>query len=153
MVTREFLQKRYCYEPSGFFRNRKTGNVVAGYVQKRHGYRVFAIRINGKIHLFKYHRLIFLYHHGFLPSELDHANRDKLDNKIENLRASDRVKNNANRDSFRDLPKGVYARGTRFMAMITIAKRNIYLGQFKTVKEAADAFSAKHRATYGNLYD
>lgn len=32
-------------------------------------------------------RLIFLYHKGYLPKEIDHINRDSLDDRIENLRA------------------------------------------------------------------
>ena len=34
------------------------------------------------------HRLIFLYHFGFLPESVDHIDGDKNNNRIENLRAA-----------------------------------------------------------------
>ena len=32
------------------------------------------------------HRAIFMYHHGYMPRFVDHINRDRSDNRIENLR-------------------------------------------------------------------
>lgn len=32
------------------------------------------------------HRLVFLYHHGYLPEFVDHRNGVRTDNQIENLR-------------------------------------------------------------------
>jgi len=52
------------------------------------------ININGKI--YKEHRLIFLWHHGFLPHEIDHIDGDPLNNHIENLRAATHSQNGAN---------------------------------------------------------
>lgn len=47
------------------------------------GYR--QISVDGKLWLL--HRLIWLWHHGYLPEhQLDHINRDRTDNRIENLR-------------------------------------------------------------------
>lgn len=152
MLTQEFLKQRYEYVQGGFFRNKKTGKITRGVISKRHGYNCFAIRFKNKLRMFRYHRLIFLYHHGYLPAELDHVNGVRSDNRIENLRVSDRVLNNANRKCFRALPKGVYKRKSAFQAIITIGGKPIYLGTFKTIKGAADAFSAKHRSAYGDLY-
>lgn len=57
----------------------KTGK-IAGYTS-REGYR--KVGYNGANFV---HRIIFLMHHGYLPKVVDHINRDKLDNHIENLR-------------------------------------------------------------------
>lgn len=43
------------------------------------------IRIDGKA--YTAHRLIYLMHHGALPKRVDHIDCDKLNNRIENLRA------------------------------------------------------------------
>lgn len=64
----------------------------AGSIHKT-GYRHVTWR--GKIH--KVHRLIFLLEYGCLPSEVDHINGDRQDNRIENLRAATRSENQCNR--------------------------------------------------------
>lgn len=45
---------------------------------------------------FRVHRIIFLMFNGYLPKEVDHINNDRLDNRIENLRAADSVTNKYN---------------------------------------------------------
>ena len=52
------------------------------------------ISINGK--LYKEHRLIFLWHNGWVPFEIDHIDGDPLNNKIENLRVATHSQNGAN---------------------------------------------------------
>lgn len=64
---------------------------LAGTAHK--GYR--RISIDHKLYLT--HRLIFMYHHGWLPTEVDHINGDTTDSRIENLRAATSIQNNANR--------------------------------------------------------
>ena len=43
------------------------------------------------------HRIIFLYHHGYLPKIIDHIDGNPLNNCIENLRESDSISNQYNR--------------------------------------------------------
>ena len=44
------------------------------------------------------HRIIFMMHHGYEPMEIDHINRIKDDNRIENLREATRSLNNLNKN-------------------------------------------------------
>lgn len=58
------------------------------------GYKI--IKIKGK--QFKEHRIIWFLHYGEFPkSELDHINRNRQDNRIENLRESNRQEQNHNK--------------------------------------------------------
>jgi hypothetical protein len=79
---------------------------------------------------------------------LDHINRDKLDNRIANLREATAKENVSNRDnSFvkkrtgtgtrgRTLPTGVYFRRGRYYSVIQHNKKKTYLGSSRSVDEA-----------------
>lgn len=101
------------------------------------GYR--QVRVHGKIYL--EHRLIYAMHHGHVPKVLDHVNGDRADNRICNLRACTAQQNGYNRIGWgkKDTPKGVtWSNKTRrWQAQLSIAGKNTYLGQFRTIEEAA----------------
>lgn len=68
--------------------------------------RYQAIRLpDGK--LYRSHRLAWLYIHGWLPDIIDHINRDRMDNRIANLRPADKLTNGANRGPNRNCRSGV----------------------------------------------
>jgi hypothetical protein len=56
---------------------------------------------------YKTHRLIFLMHHGWLPSEIDHIDNNPRNNKIENLRPTTRRQNQFNARARADNTSGV----------------------------------------------
>ena len=62
-------------------------------------------KINNKIYF--NHRIIFLYHHGYLPKCIDHIDGNPSNNKIENLREASRTQNNQNAKTRKDNTSGV----------------------------------------------
>jgi hypothetical protein len=127
------------------WRDRDRGRLPAGHVagvSDSHGYIV--ITIGGR--LYKAHRLAWLLVHGSWPSKhLDHANGNRSDNRIANLREADRWQNCANSRTMKRNTsgfKGVYfnKRTQRWMARISANGKRLFLGLFPTPETAYRAY-------------
>lgn len=91
---------------------------------------------------------------GSTPTESfwDHANRNKHDNQKLNLRLATRSQNNANRVSYGKLPyKGVKKANSKWMARITVDKKEIYLGVFVEIEDAARAYDTAATLHFGEF--
>ncbi len=91
-IDHDYVLSAFDYQDGNLIRKiGRAGEVgqVAGCVHKGTGY--IHVKIKGKA--YKAHRLIFLYHHGYLPDFVDHIDGDKTNNKIENLRAATKEEN------------------------------------------------------------
>ncbi|MEE8113774.1 MAG: HNH endonuclease [Nitrososphaerales archaeon] len=89
------------------------------------------------------HRLIFLWHHGYLPKYVDHIDRDVLNNRIENLRECTHTQNMRNRTKVKNTSSGytgVYLSRNRWQAQIKIEGKQTRIGSFTTEEEAARAY-------------
>jgi hypothetical protein len=110
------------------------------------GYR--CIRIDGTSHLA--HRLAFLWVTGELPlTGVDHKNRTPGDDRFLNLRPANQSENLANRrqNKGRNLPKGVYRKGSGFRAVIG----GRHLGSYHTEEAAYDAYTNAAHAAWGEF--
>lgn len=93
---------------------------------------------------YREHNLVWLWHTGEMVMELDHRNRNKLDNRIRNLRPATRSLNNANQSMKRNNTsgyKGVSAKDGKWMAQITVNGDWFYLGRHATPEIAALAYN------------
>lgn len=75
----------------------------AGTFSATTGYRQVSIHCR----LVMEHRVIFLWHTGTLPAQVDHIDRDRCNNRIENLRAATVNENRYNSSSKRNNKSGV----------------------------------------------
>jgi hypothetical protein len=131
--------------------NQKIGD-IAGSLNAKVGY--IRVGINGKKYLA--HRLIFLYHKGYLPKTIDHINGDKVDNRIENLRAVTASQNQHNRKINSNNTsgyKGVYYYKplNKWCANIRLEYKRIHLGYYKTPEEAAEVLRKAREELHGNF--
>ena len=86
------------------------------------------------------HRFAWFYHYGKLPeNEIDHINRNRCDNRIENLRDVTRQQNMNN-----IIAKGYSVvengKGKRYTAQISHGGKVRHLGTFDTAIEARNAY-------------
>lgn len=88
------------------------------------------------------HRAVYAMYHGYFPElQIDHINRDKTDNRIENLReasATCQNRNKANQVNNTSGVKGVYfqAKANKWHAKIKVDGDWKYLGIHKDFMEA-----------------
>ena len=75
-----------------------------GNVNRRKGYRQVSFKREGKQHTFQIHRLV-MFHFGEPQTEdkpeIDHIDRDKQNNRIDNLRWVNKSENQKNKDKYK----------------------------------------------------
>ena len=107
------------------------GSLIKGYVCTKYKYTRYSV-----------HRIIWLLHHKKFPNgSIDHINGIRSDNRIQNLRDCTHRENLSNTKKHREGKRVGYTKyGNRYCAQIKINGRKIYLGSFKTEKEAVDKY-------------
>lgn len=136
---------RYDQETGEFFRERpsakgwRKGQRLRGTVNSR-GY----VFINYDKRPIAAHRLAWLLVTGEWPAHsVDHVNRDRTDNRWDNLRLAPHGLNAVNRVYPNRLPRGVlksHNKTNPYRARITVRGRSIFLGYFSTPEKASDAY-------------
>ena len=69
------------------------------------------------------HRLVWAWHFGYLPDQIDHINGDRADNRIDNLRPASTHENGHNRGASRNSctgVKGIHKEGNSYRATVMV---------------------------------
>jgi hypothetical protein len=94
----------------------------------------------------KAHRVAWAIHHGRWPSEVDHLNGDKTDNRLDNLREVTRQINSCNRSRRSDNSSGAvgvdFYQGRTWRARLHTQGREVVIGYFDTMESAVAARKA-----------
>jgi hypothetical protein len=105
---------------------------------------------------YKAYRLIFKWMTGIDPIQVDHRDRNPMNNRWDNLRNATEAQNHANvgaRSHNRVGLKGVQVRPTgSFVARIKIENKNKYLGDFTTAEAAHAAYCVAASARWGEFW-
>jgi hypothetical protein len=101
---------------------------------------------------YRTHRLVFLYHYGYLPKEIDHIDNNKINNNINNLRQASRSENmknigfhSKNKSGF----KGVswHKASNRWIVQLMVGNNKNYFGIYKDI-ELAELVAMEVRNKY-----
>ncbi len=149
----EVLREHFSYDPEkGTLSLKKSFNHNGLKVGQPLGYKnsqgYMRLCFRGERYLV--HRIIWALMTGGEPSqEIDHANRDKTDNRWCNLRSCTKAQNRANRKTWGKTMAGAYKNccGTTWHS----SGNGRRLGNFATEQEAHDAYVKWHRETYGEF--
>ena len=138
MVTKEQLRELLDYQ-DGHFIEKKTGKVKNETpITAQHRYQ--RVVVLGKA--YPLHRLVFLYHHGFLPKIIDHADNDRSNNRIENLREVTQQQNCLNRKAHKNNKSGAKnvhweANMKKWRVLVTVDGKRRNLGAYEDLEFAA----------------
>lgn len=134
MITQKQVKEYFTYKDGFLYwnesgRGRSVGVPAGCKISK--GY--ICIRVNGE--LLRAHKLIFLYHHGLFPKQIDHIDNNKSNNKIENLRECTDSQNRHNMKLLKNNTSGIkgvtwYKITRKWKAQITYNNKHYHLGYF-----------------------
>lgn len=86
--------------------------------------------------------------------EIDHEDRNGLNNTRSNLRIATRMQNSANKGAQHNNKlgvKGVSERRGGYLAVISVNKKRIHLGDYKTIEEAKQAYDEAAKKYFGEF--
>lgn len=156
-LTQGYVKELFDYRDDGnLIRKVRRGifgvGSIVGY-KKSSGYH--GTMIDGNSYLVS--RIIFLWHHGWLPDEVDREDKDTGNNRIGNLRAADHLRNMFNKRKYRNNTSGfkgvTFDKETgKWLARIRINYRNINLGRFPTAEMAYAAYCKAGEELHGKFF-
>jgi hypothetical protein len=153
-ITQELLKSLFDYKDDGTFvrkvatSNRvKVGDAVGWPTVKN---RYVGLCVNGTKQFM--HRMVFLYHYGYLPKLIDHIDGDGTNNRIENLREASFQQNMLNSRGYantRSNIKNVYwsKSSKKWMVRCRVNKKIKHLGVFADL-DLAELVAVEARNKY-----
>lgn len=139
-------------------RNKYTPHLVGtevGGALNHNGYKVFSLKRpdTGKSQTYLSHRVIYFMYHGEEADIVDHIDRDKTNNKKDNLRSVDGVQSVGNTKR-----KGITSTGYTgvrlntsgtYSAEIRYKGEYEHIGTYLTAEDAFEAYKGRHKELHG----
>jgi len=151
IVTQEAVRELLEYQEDGFliwkvsYCNKiRVGSIAGTTKPGTHGYH--SIRVLGETYLL--HQIIYLWHHGYIPEYIDHEDRIKINNRIDNLRDISNSRNMQNAGISKNNTSGVtgvswYPHKSKWRAFIKIDYKLVTIGYYTDYVDAVKARYAK----------
>ncbi|QIG73049.1 HNH endonuclease protein [Rhizobium phage RHph_N3_19] len=144
-LTYEILKANFTYHENGYLIRNDTGKRAGSNSIGSHGYFSFSWRDR----MYLLHRMIFLYHYGYLPHKVDHRDRDKSNNRIENLREASDLMNTNNVGLSKNNTSG-YKGVSRYKDQWRARLGYDLIGVYDSPEEAAMMYNKAFIKKFGN---
>lgn len=151
-ITQELVKYLFYYNDGAlYWKNSRSTKIKYGdFAGSKDKLGYINIDINNKKH--KAHRLVFLYHYGYIPEIVDHINGNPSDNNIENLRAATKSENARNSKMNSNNTTGVkgvikYKDSGKYGVFVTLNYNRMYLGVYDDL-ELAELVAIEARNKY-----
>jgi hypothetical protein len=142
MITQGYVKELFHYKDGNlFWKVRRQGVRFGNVVGTLHSSGYLSVVVDRKDYLV--HRLVFLYHFGYMPeNDIDHIDRNRSNNKIENLREVSKSCNSRNSMQQNSTSSGVkglswHKRDQKWQVHIAVHGTRKYLGYYSDFTEAA----------------
>ena len=104
--------------------------------------------------LYRNHRLIWTYHKGTTPQQIDHINGNTFDNRIENLRECTTFENQQNRKQNKLNTSGIKGvswckQKEKWRARIIADGREFHIGFFESKEKAKEHIEKARKTLHG----
>lgn len=154
MITQQRLHELFEYRDGTLiWKVTRRAGKVAGTFDKSTGY--YRIHID-KIY-YRLHRMIFLYHHGYLTDglQIDHTDGNRTNNRIENLREVTNQQNQFNSKTSSRNKSGIKGVSwneakQKWEVRIMVNNRNKFIGYYDTLEEAEAAAIKARNELHGD---
>jgi hypothetical protein len=138
-MNQQFLQELFEYKDGNLYWKIQKGKKgkIGKQCGAKHSQGYIQTCIDKKLYL--NHRLIFLYHYGYLPEFIDHIDGNKTNNCIENLREATHCENQYNRKINKNNKsgiKGVHFHQNKWLVKIRVDGKVKYFGSYHDLQVA-----------------
>ena len=138
---------------------KEAGGLKPGRTVKPGYWQIHLDQQKGKCRHFLRGKILYYLKYGIWPPEIDHINRNPLDDRLSNLRETSTNKNMWNRATThpgKELPYGVKYRplssrrkNKLFTVNVSQYGKDAYIGDFSTPEEAKEAYDNFYKRYYG----
>ena len=158
MITQELIKELFDYRDGElYWKVRNSSRTQIGdKAGTLHHTGYLQTRINGKI--YKNHRMIFLYHHGYLSEFIDHIDGCRSNNRIENLREASLSQNQHNKKINKNNTSGVKGvcwnkQAKKWLVRLDVDGKQKYFGYYHDIEVAkfiAETMRHKYHKEFAN---
>ena len=150
--TKDDLRSLFNYKDGQLYWKQTKGRRIANTIAGTRSHHYWQICIDYVI--YRTHRLVWIYHHGYSPDVIDHINGDTFDNRIENLRECSKSQNQHNRKIDSKNLSGVKGVGwckrkNKWRARIIVDGKEHHIGFFDDLQDAKKVMNSKRTELHG----